>query len=296
MYYLVFAIFYLLSLLPLTALYLLSDGCYFITYYLLGYRKEVVFKNISIAFPEKSKEEQRMIAKQFYHHFWDNWIESLKLMSISGKALRRRVSGDMKALQNLHAAGRNFYILLGHQFNWEWANAFVAMDGVQVLCAYAPLSNKIIDRLLLHIRTRFGAVLLPFNDMRRGMLPYRNQQWMLALMADQSPPIPEKSYWLNFFGRPTAFLKGPDRGARLGNLPVVYVALRKPARGKYDLQARLLTNGAGQLQEGALAQLYAAALEESILQQPSLYLWSHNRWKHHWKEAYANGTITGQVD
>ena len=295
MYYLVFAFLYLLSLLPLSALYILSDACYAITYYLLGYRKEVVFKNLSIAFPEKSAAEQRAIAKQFYHHFWDNWMESLKLMSISGKALRRRISGDMMALHSLNAEGRNFYVLLGHQFNWEWGNAFVAMDGVQLLCAYAPLSSKIVDRLLLHIRTRFGAVLLPFNDMRRSMLPYRNKQWLLALMADQSPPMPEKSYWLNFFGRPTAFLKGPERGARLANLPVVYVSLSKPSRGKYHLEASLLTNGAGQLQEGALTTLYAAALEESIRQQPALYLWSHNRWKHSWKEAYANTTVQNQL-
>ena len=85
MYYIVFGILYGISLLPFRVLYLLSDFFYFITWYIIGYRKQVVFKNLLIAFPEKTAAERIAIAKEFYHHFWDNWIEALKLLSISKK-------------------------------------------------------------------------------------------------------------------------------------------------------------------------------------------------------------------
>jgi KDO2-lipid IV(A) lauroyltransferase len=292
MYYIVFGILYLISLLPLSFLYLLSYFFYFITYYIAGYRKETVFKNLAIAFPEKTMAERKLIAKQFYRHFWDNWIEALKLMSISATAVRKHVSSNLSALETVYASGRSCHILLGHQFNWEWGNAIVTLQGsYTLLAAYSPLSNKIFDRLFLHIRRRFGSVLLPFNDMRRAMLPYRHEQYALALMADQSPPHPAKSYWLNFFNMPTAFLKGPEKGARLGNMPVIFISLSKPRRGYYHVEASLLTDNAGQTTEGELTRKYVQVLEANIRRNPPLYLWSHNRWKHEWKEEYGRGWV-----
>lgn len=287
MYPVVFGILYGISRLPLFVLYRLSYIFYLLTWYLLGYRKKMVFKNLALAFPEKTPVERKAIAKTFYRHFWDNWLEALKLLSISPEALRRRMTGNLSLLDEIHATGKSCYILLGHQFNWEWASAYVTLRGpFPILAAYSPLSNKIFDRLFLYLRRRFSTVLLPFNAMRRGMLPYRSRQYALALMADQSPPQPEKSYWINFFDTPTAFLKGPEGGARLGNLPVVFVSLSRPRRGYYHLDAVLLTANAGLLQPGELTKLYALHLENAIRKQPPLYLWSHNRWKHGWKQEY----------
>ncbi len=284
MYYIVFGILYGISLLPLTVLYLLSEFFSFITYHLIGYRKEVVFKNLSIAFPEKTEAEKKIIAKQFYRYFWDNWIETLKLLSISEKHLRKHVTANLAVMEAIYQSGRSCYVLLGHQFNWEWGNAFVALNGPYTLLgAYSPLTNKIFNRLLLYLRHRFGTVLLPFNNMRRYMLPYRHKQYALALVADQSPPGPDKSYWLNFFNTPTAFLQGPEKGARLGNMPVIFVSLSKPRRGVYHVEASLLTDNAATLAPAELTKKYVQQLEENIRRNPSLYLWSHKRWKHSWQ-------------
>lgn len=287
MYPVVFGILYGISRLPLFVLYRLSYFFYLLTWWLLGYRKKTVFKNLALAFPEKTPAGRKRIAKDFYRQFWDNWLEALKLLSISPEDLRSRVSGQLAVLDEIQQSGKSCYILLGHQFNWEWASAFVSLRGpFSILAAYSPLSNKIFDRLFLYLRRRFGTVLLPFNDMRRGMLPYRNRQYALALMADQSPPMPQHSYWINFFATPTAFLKGPEAGARLGSLPVVFVSLSRPRRGYYHLQAEILTPNAALLAPGALTRLYARALEAGIRANPASYLWSHNRWKLQWKEEY----------
>jgi Kdo2-lipid IVA lauroyltransferase/acyltransferase len=287
MYYILFGILYGVSLLPLSVLYGLSYGLYLLTWYVIGYRRQRVLGNLAIAFPEKTVQERRLIAKQFYLHFWNNWIEALKLLSISRKRLLQHIQGDVQVLDEIARAGKSCHILLGHQFNWEWGNAFVALvSRLPLLAAYAPLSNKPLDRLFLFLRKRFGTSLLAFNDMRRAMLPYRNKQYGLALMADQSPPGPEKSYWINFFNTPTAFLQGPERGARLGNMPVVYVSLRKLRRGYYHLHTTLLTENAAALPPGELTRRYVQQLEAGIREQPAAYLWSHNRWKHKWKEEY----------
>jgi KDO2-lipid IV(A) lauroyltransferase len=127
--------------------------------------------------------------------------------------------------------------------------------------------------------------------MRKAILPYRNQQYCLALMADQSPPIPGRAYWLNFFGRPTAFLAGTEKGARLGKMPIIYADLIKTGRGRYHFRMSLLAADAGHTSEGELTRKYVRALEDNIREYPSGYLWSHRRWKLGWTAEYINNWV-----
>jgi KDO2-lipid IV(A) lauroyltransferase len=79
MYYIIYPLFYGLSLLPWRVMYLLSDGIYVLVYYIFGYRKKVVMSNLAIAFPEKTEQEKVRIAKDFYRNFIDTFIETIKL-------------------------------------------------------------------------------------------------------------------------------------------------------------------------------------------------------------------------
>ena len=292
MYYIVFVFIYLFSLLPFALLYLFSDVIAFLLYHVFRYRKEVVIKNLTIAFPEITEKERIAIAKKFYRNFTDNWLETIKMVSISEKNIRKRVTGNLEAINKIYASGRSCDLFLGHQFNWELGNAFVSFSvPFQLLVVYSPITSKPIDRLFLYLRRRFGSVMLPFDDMGRAMLPYRNTQYLLGLVADQNPASPEKSYWLNFFGISTPFLKGPEKGARIGNIPAAYLSFSKTKRGHYHVTASLLYDNPGQTSAGELTKKYASLLEANIRKQPDLYLWSHRRWKHPWKEAYKKNWI-----
>ena len=75
MYYLLYGLLYIFSLLPFFILYGFSDLAFVILYYVYGYRKEVVSGNLDIAFPEKSTAEKKKIARRFYRNLCDNFIE-----------------------------------------------------------------------------------------------------------------------------------------------------------------------------------------------------------------------------
>jgi KDO2-lipid IV(A) lauroyltransferase len=79
---------------------------------------------------------------------------------------------------------------------------------------------------------------------------------------------------------------GPGKGAVKNNTAVVYVAFHKVKRGYYSFKAiPLVENGSDHTPE-QLTILYRNALEETIRNNPSNYLWSHRRWRHEWKEGY----------
>lgn len=290
MYYLVYGLLYLLSLTPLWILYGVSDAMAFLLYAVIRYRRAVVLSNLQIAFPEKTDAERLRIARRFYRNFTDNFIETIKLLSASSSFLKKRlVLDNPELLDHYYDQGRKLQAHLGHLFNWEIGNAAIPLlTRYPFLVAYMPVENKIFERLFLHLRSRTGSIPLPATKMQRAILPYRNQQYILALVADQAPGGPENSYWLNFFGQPTPFVRGPERGARIADIPVIFVRFYRRRRGYYRAELITIAEHPGVLPEGELTRRYRSLLEDAIRRQPDSWLWSHKRWKFSWKPEFSS--------
>lgn len=287
MYYIVYGLLYLVSLLPIQVLYILANGFYVLIYYILGYRKKVVFSNLQMAFPGLSEAQRKTIAKKFYRNFIDTFIETIKMISASDRYILKRVSGNWEVVNDIYKTGRSVQIHLGHTFNWEWASlAGAKAMQYTFLGVYMPIRNKVFDRLFKKIRSKSGAILLPATDMRTAMLPWRHEQYALGLVADQAPANPEKAFWLNFFEKPTPFVPGPETGARAANIPVVFANIEKPRRGYYKVVFTIGDTEPAQLTKGELTRRYVRYLEQVIRQHPDMWLWSHRRWKKEWKEEY----------
>jgi Kdo2-lipid IVA lauroyltransferase/acyltransferase len=287
MYHIVYGFLWLISLLPLRVLYFLSDCIYGLVFYVFKYRKDVVMKNLLIAFPDKTEKERKLIAKKFYHNFIDMSIETLKMLSVSEKVLEKRFTANWDLINTIHSTGKSLQIHVGHNFNWEWGNLVMTKKTVyKLLAVYMPLSSKIMERLFYKIRTRTGAVFLRATHMKEDFLPYQNTQYLIGLVADQNPGHPANAWWFNFFGRPTPFLKGPAKAALANNTAVVFAFIHKPGRGYYDAVFSPAVEITVGMTEQELTQKFVVYLEEVIKKYPDMWLWSHRRWKHEWKPEY----------
>ena len=288
MYYLAYGFLYALSLLPIRVLYLFSDFVYFVIYHVFGYRKQVVRNNLNIAFPERTAEEKKKIEKQFYKNFIDNFIETLKILSGGAAYASKHFTIDNTPLEEEYRKGKKLQFLLGHNFNWELANVGATRYlSFPMIVVYMPVQNKTFDRIMLKLRKASNNILLPATEMRKEMIPYRNTQYLLVLVADQVPGDVSRAYWLNFFGRPTPFVWGPERGAVAGNLSVAFGQIYKVKRGYYRMEYEICTSEAATLPAGELTRQYARFLEKVIRQHPEMWLWSHRRWKKEWKPEYS---------
>ncbi|MDQ1100318.1 lauroyl/myristoyl acyltransferase [Chryseobacterium sp. SORGH_AS 1048] len=113
-------IIYLVSKLPLKILYVFSDIIFFLNYYIIGYRKNVITRNLERSFPHKSKTEIRDIKKKFYRNFSDYLVETIKSFSISETESRVRMQHiNQELFHEAKAEGKNIILLAGHVFNWE---------------------------------------------------------------------------------------------------------------------------------------------------------------------------------
>ncbi len=249
-------------------------------------------QNLEIAFPEKSNRERVKIAKAFYHNLLDSFIETIKLVSASRSFLEKRVTANWEVLDPLFKAGKSCQLHLGHTFNWEWGHHVLSNHTkYQVLVVYMPLSNGVLEKLMYRLRTRYGNKFIAAGKMSKSMEAFKETQYLLGLVADQSPGNLNNAYWMNFFGRPTGFVSGPEKGARAGNLLVLFTSIVKPRRGYYQAVLEVASEDPCVLEEGELTLRYAHYMEKAIRAHPEMWLWSHRRWKHSWNSAYAKNWI-----
>jgi KDO2-lipid IV(A) lauroyltransferase len=285
MYYIVYGFFYLLSLLPWFIIYAISDVLYILVFYIVGYRKKVVFHNLAIAFPEKTEKERLQIAKAFYHQFIDSIIETLKLLSISKKELLKRMIINIEVLNAYYDKLDKVQIMTGHFFSWEFGNlGFSATNFFPTVIVYMPVSNKIFNRIVYNLRTKFGTVLISALDFKNSFHQFQDKKYSLVLVADQNPGNPAKAYWLPFFGKMAPFVKGPEKGARNGKVGIFYANFYKVKRGYYKADLEFIAENADTFKEGELTKLLVNKVEEAVKTRPSNYLWSHRRWKHEFNE------------
>ena len=89
LYKILFGYLYFLSLLPFWVHRGFANCLYFLMYYVVGYRKSVIFSNLKQSFPEKSSKEIEKIGKDFYLHLCDLMTESIKGVSMNQKDFQK---------------------------------------------------------------------------------------------------------------------------------------------------------------------------------------------------------------
>lgn len=280
MYYLLLFILYPISILPFRVLYVLSDVAYAFLYYIMRYRKAVVTDNLRNAFPNKTLEELKLIEKKFYRSFCDQWLETVKLLSISEHSLNKHITGNWEVFDDLYKDGKNCYAILGHTFNWEWANVVCQYNcEQQFIGVYMPQHSKSFDRLLQHIRTRSGAWQISMKA-KKAFVRLNDVQHIVGLIADQNPTNIKHAYRHTFMNREVPFFKGPEQLATRAKAAVVFAGIKKVKRGYYEIHLQKFCDDASLLQSGDVMSAYVQFMEQQLHAQPENWMWTHKRWKH----------------
>lgn len=284
LYYLVLPFLYCISLLPFRLLYILSDVLYVILYHVLGYRKKIVYDNLRNAFPDRSEAEILALRKKYYKYLCDLTLETFKTLTISRSAMLKHCHFTDQAVQTLNglaAQGKSIILVMGHLGNWEWAgNSFSLLCKHQLYVIYHPLSNKYFDGLMYRMRMRFGTGLIAMKDTFREMLSKRNELSATVFISDQTPSNPGAAHWMKFLDQDTPVFKGTELIAKKINYPIVYGSIKRVKRGFYHIFAEVLVEQPKNVPDGYITEIHTKRLEQDILEQPELWIWSHRRWKH----------------
>jgi len=271
----------LLSRVPLWALYGLAALIAWLAFHVVRHRRHVISAQLETVFPAMSRTERARIHRQFLRNYCQVMVEILKSATMPEECLRERVRlVNPTLVRACLDAGQSMMFMTSHMNNWEWLLQGVTLQlGYPVDAAYKPIRDPRGERLLLELRSRCGARLVPAKELLADHLRRRDVVHALAMNADQAPAPNERHQWIRFLGQDTAFYVGAEQIARATRLPIFYASMRRVRRGYYEVEFTPLWDGRERTEPGELTERYAHACEADVLARPADWLWTYRRWR-----------------
>ena len=278
----IYPLLWIISILPHPLFYGFSDVICFLVYRIIGYRKKVVRGNLELVFPNKSKMELDALEKRFYHHMCDMFLEMVKTMGLSKKAVKKKY--DVVNIDVLREIEKEKSILLvcSHYANWEWnvsINNYVNSQGYAV---YQKISNPYFDNLVKRIRAKWNTILITQKETVKTVV--RNHQnnvsAIYGMVSDQSPQVHRAQDWKEFMGVKVPIFNGAETLARKLDLAVVFIKVNKVRRGYYQAEFIPITRSGKNTEKNEITDRFLDLTEQQIKERPEHYLWTHRRWKH----------------
>lgn len=273
---------WLISLLPFPVLYAISD--FFSLFVRRFYRTKVVRENLRTAFPEKSAQELKDIEWKFYHQLCDNFVEDIKMLSMSKEEIMRRMTfSGLEEIKKRHEAGQTLHFLyLSHFGNWEWISSI--NYSIQPWCTsgqiYHPLRNDAMDELFIYLRGQYGGVNIKMKETFRRILQLRKEgkNYTIGFISDQQPKWASIHHFVPFLNHDTAVFIGAEHIARKVDAFMMYGRMSRPKRGYYHLDIIPMEDHPASVPETTLTDRYFELLEADIKEHPEMWLWTHKRW------------------
>lgn len=266
---------------PLKVLYLLVPFIKYILEFLARYRKHTVLHNLQNSLPGFSSVEISTLASSYYSHLSEIIIENLKLFSSStvNPSFKFDIT-NTDVLDKDYDEHRDVILLTGHLGNWElgftMANDQLKHD---VIGVYKKQSNEHFDQYLFELRQKRGVVLIPEAKFVRTLLTPADKPRLFMLIPDQNPKINKNTKNFTFLNQRTSFNTSIEKIATKYSTPVLYADIAKLDRGLYCARLLWIINSCGSQDHIRITSQYAKLLERNIRSNPSIWLWSHRRWK-----------------
>lgn len=284
-YLLTYNLIYTTALLPLKILYIISYAAYPFVCHILRYRRKTVRRNLTNAFPDKPKEEIIRIERKFYLHICDLFVETIKLFNISDKEMRKRVSiYGYEIVESLAKKNIPIFVFLSHYGNWEWAqevkNRYASPNTTATI--YHNIANKNMNRIMLKIRSRWNGMLLSQDEAVRKILRLQQtgKSFLVGFISDQRPHNAKDNQWITFLNQPTDMVCGAELFGKRCNAAFLYLDIKKTGRGHYRMTFMRLCPSGSCLTPYPYTETYMKMLEQTIIERPEYWLWSHKRWAH----------------
>lgn len=282
-FYLVYALLWLISILPFPIFYFVSDCIFVLIYYIIGYRKKTVRSNIQLTLPHLSKKEQLQVERKFYKYMCDMFMEMIKTLTISESEIKKRFSfTNIDLFHEYENKNKSIILFYAHYASWEWSVTLGFYTKFKGYGIYKKLRNPYFDKLVRDIRSKFGATLIDTKDTKKSITDNQKNGILgvYGFISDQTPTRQKAKYWDTFMGHEVPIHTGGESLARNLDMNVLYMKVSKVKRGFYEATFIPITDNINAEPEFEVSKKFIREVEKQIYEAPEYYFWTHKRWKH----------------
>ena len=240
--------------------------------------------NLKLAFPEKTDDERRAIARRLMRHIGWMGAEFARFPRYGPESVRQIITID--GMENYHAAkarGKGLIYLTGHMGAWELAPFAQALNGHPLHFLVRPLENPRVNALVDSYRRLAGNRTIDKNEAVREMLRVLRENGDVGVLMDVNSSL-EEGVFVPFFGVLACTSSGVARIALRTDCAVMpgYVYWNERER-RYHLQLdpaiELVRTGDTEADVIANTARFVRVFESYARRFPDQWLWVHKRWK-----------------
>jgi len=252
--------------------------------------RRIVRRNLRLAFPEWSREKNRLTAKRVFQHLGAAFVEICQLATYSKSDVvdRVRVVGAARWRHALDSR-QGLIIVSAHLGNWEFGMQFAACFMQKPALGIAKrIRFKPLNRWVHHLRTRFGTSIIS----QKGALPEMRQTLRrggtVGLLVDQSRR--REGVDVTFFGHRVPATPAAAFLSIRCKSPILPIFCIREASGQLTIHVEqpIKTKWSGNLRSDieVNTQLITDAVEGMIRKYPEQWFWVHKRWKKYYPHFY----------
>ncbi len=256
----------------------------FLFFYVIRLRRDVVLRNLRIAFPNLSEKEIQNIAYKNYISIAITFLELFLVDKLTKEQISSLYTIENLDLINKRKSEDNGLILLTAHFgNWEFA---ALGTGIHLKTSINVLvkeqSNPFVTKWMKKVREKFGNKEIPLGISVKEIYKSLKSNKIVGVVGDQRGP--KDGIKVKFFEQETSTFAGTASIALKLKVPVlVLFSVRKP-NGKYVgiIKEISLEDLQGNTQQKIIEfnRQYMQFLENIIKQYPEQWFWMHNIWKY----------------
>ena len=242
--------------------------------------KKIIFKNLSIAFPNFDENQKKRILKSMWINYGRIFAEYMFIKNFrQGSIGERNINIENQyILENVKKDSKPVIFISGHFNNFELMAMQIEKLGIDLAAVYRPLNNKFLNPLMESIRKKYickKQIKKGISGTKELLLNFKKGT-SIALMIDQRV---SEGIRVDLFSKkaltttiPAQFIKKfeakiiPVHIERI-NIEKFNITFQDPIKFSKDSSIESITSKLNNL------------LEEMIKKNPSQWIWSHNRWK-----------------
>lgn len=272
---------FLSSIIPNNVLYIFSGFLTFLLHRVLKYRYQVIQYNLSNSFPNDPISSINLIVKNYYKHLAEIILENMKMFSRFDTKSFQFEYLNPEEVNKLFYEEKDCILLTGHIGNWEMGFANASQNFYhQVVGVYKKQSNEIFDNYLLQRRQKNGALLIEVQKFLKYLISNKSNSKprLYMMIPDQKPRKDKNTKQYQFLNQATSFSRVVEKVAKKYDMPILYGDVVKLKRGEYQALLIWISKTPQETPDGFITEQYIKLLERNIKSDPSIWLWSHNRW------------------
>lgn len=247
--------------------------------------RRVTLDNLATAYPELDDATRLDMGRACFESFGMLLTDFLCSTKLSREEYLARFEVDgLQHLEAAEAVGKGVILLTGHLGNWEGLAQYLALSGRSVSFVARPLDNPYMEEDFRHLRERFGNRSIPKRKAARGSLKVLRSGGTVGILMDQRVhPNEGKAY--PFFGSPAYTTTMPARLSLKTGAPAVLIfgiPIDNWQRCRIVVHPPIVPEPGIDSSESAVDRLtlrYLEIIEETIREQPHLWLWMHRKWR-----------------